>query len=1076
MENGELSGQLLRDSNDSLNLGDILVTAFQSSAGASPPISDMDYDRLFALDDDYRGVYDWEQFRVVQNPNQSGFWNARYYSEPEFPMWQINQYESLVPHQQQTQQTSHAINTGRDHPSTFQNSNINNNSVIEIDSEEGQGSSNKSSSTFRKKIIKDNLDLENVNKKLTASSSSATVRSPSLVERFINEAKLRPPNLNPAQHHGVKNEPHIMGNSTESLNVQSLSSMCSPSSLEQDTQLMKDKNIRTILKRKANDVPLLPNQHHTSNHTISNNNNDYDESSHHDLINLSNVQPSSSASSLCNNSAVVAKVEKQPCVCIDCFPSLGTQKHDKMKNKPKNEIRSSETLKIEEKHKIEEPVAGPSGLNLSKKTNCDNKTFARQAKYYADSSDSDDDFYIDLSKSDKKSNQKLDIMCDVNNSSSSASINNNQNSSLKKQKLDPPLIDYVDQSVFQPSAIYTNNSSTTFEPLGSTLKTESNNLSHQLASTSNAIHKCESSSSTNDNSNDKRTGFMDVLTAPDLQLDWVSSSSSNEDSDDDVILVDPTSPQSNPIDLTLDSEDEYDASAAGSSSGNINLDRNKSSSSSARTDGENAMNSYYKTNATTSGGETSGRRRPFLNIDYVNHDIYPTPAPGLPQITNDYLSCPYLQQERQQLREQLQSEEYTPYYAYRRPHPPIPAVVDPNVVIPPNPHSNLCRYRRRSRLRQLPAFVRMRLQHNNGETLPTCATVPPILSPIDNSGRNAPPPPDVSPNSLSSIRNIVVDEVDNIYDVNMDGNTNRIPVPLPTPPPTWRTWYQGPRSTQRRDVGWPRSPWITPNSHRAHCRLGRHYGLIPNGPPPYPVHENLWNIQQNTQELHRRLMTPLNLSTNTRQHNDQGRSYYCGSCDRRHLLNNLRRRNLPRDVPDEFHNSAHTLYEITRVLPAHSCNHAHIPNRTNVQHDASLFLYATPPTTHQPQVHLSIGLSPTEIDLSSHTSNLITRLNHFVRVIEASSSNGNRGATQDIIERNTFPHKYKRVRRISSTDDDESEKCTICLCQFEVENDVRRLPCMHLFHLDCVDQWLVTNKHCPICRVDIETHLNKDSI
>lgn len=34
---------------------------------------------------------------------------------------------------------------------------------------------------------------------------------------------------------------------------------------------------------------------------------------------------------------------------------------------------------------------------------------------------------------------------------------------------------------------------------------------------------------------------------------------------------------------------------------------------------------------------------------------------------------------------------------------------------------------------------------------------------------------------------------------------------------------------------------------------------------------------------------------------------------------------------------------------------------------------------------------------------------------------------------------------------------------------------MHLFHRDCVDQWLVTSKHCPICRVDIETHLNKDT-
>lgn len=32
---------------------------------------------------------------------------------------------------------------------------------------------------------------------------------------------------------------------------------------------------------------------------------------------------------------------------------------------------------------------------------------------------------------------------------------------------------------------------------------------------------------------------------------------------------------------------------------------------------------------------------------------------------------------------------------------------------------------------------------------------------------------------------------------------------------------------------------------------------------------------------------------------------------------------------------------------------------------------------------------------------------------------------------------------------------------------------MHLFHVECVDQWLTTNKRCPICRVDIEEHLKE---
>lgn len=86
----------------------------------------------------------------------------------------------------------------------------------------------------------------------------------------------------------------------------------------------------------------------------------------------------------------------------------------------------------------------------------------------------------------------------------------------------------------------------------------------------------------------------------------------------------------------------------------------------------------------------------------------------------------------------------------------------------------------------------------------------------------------------------------------------------------------------------------------------------------------------------------------------------------------------------------------------------------------------------------------------------------------------NRGASQDTIERFTFPHKYKRVKRAMDELEDTTEKCTICLSEFEDSEDVRRLPCMHLFHVECVDQWLSSNKRCPICRVDIETNLNKD--
>ncbi|KAJ8247888.1 hypothetical protein GJAV_G00251720 [Gymnothorax javanicus] len=93
----------------------------------------------------------------------------------------------------------------------------------------------------------------------------------------------------------------------------------------------------------------------------------------------------------------------------------------------------------------------------------------------------------------------------------------------------------------------------------------------------------------------------------------------------------------------------------------------------------------------------------------------------------------------------------------------------------------------------------------------------------------------------------------------------------------------------------------------------------------------------------------------------------------------------------------------------------------------------------------------------------------------------NRGASQETIESCTFPHKYKRRVLVSQQDEvegaeeDTEEKCTICLSALEEDEDVRRLPCMHLFHQLCVDQWLLTKKQCPICRVDIEAKLPDES-
>jgi len=52
----------------------------------------------------------------------------------------------------------------------------------------------------------------------------------------------------------------------------------------------------------------------------------------------------------------------------------------------------------------------------------------------------------------------------------------------------------------------------------------------------------------------------------------------------------------------------------------------------------------------------------------------------------------------------------------------------------------------------------------------------------------------------------------------------------------------------------------------------------------------------------------------------------------------------------------------------------------------------------------------------------------------------------------------------SSSHNPEKSLCLICQCDFENGETLKRLPCNHDFHRDCIDQWLNSHNECPVCR------------
>ncbi|KAK7337809.1 hypothetical protein VNO77_18396 [Canavalia gladiata] len=76
-----------------------------------------------------------------------------------------------------------------------------------------------------------------------------------------------------------------------------------------------------------------------------------------------------------------------------------------------------------------------------------------------------------------------------------------------------------------------------------------------------------------------------------------------------------------------------------------------------------------------------------------------------------------------------------------------------------------------------------------------------------------------------------------------------------------------------------------------------------------------------------------------------------------------------------------------------------------------------------------------------------------------------RGLEQAVIE--TFPileYSEVKIHKIGK----EVLECAVCLCEFEDTETLRLIPkCDHVFHPECIDEWLASHTTCPVCRANL---------
>lgn len=92
---------------------------------------------------------------------------------------------------------------------------------------------------------------------------------------------------------------------------------------------------------------------------------------------------------------------------------------------------------------------------------------------------------------------------------------------------------------------------------------------------------------------------------------------------------------------------------------------------------------------------------------------------------------------------------------------------------------------------------------------------------------------------------------------------------------------------------------------------------------------------------------------------------------------------------------------------------------------------------------------------------VLAMLERIIRVIEGGREQREHERLQQALERMPPPTSYG----IHETESRFRGECSICLEEYVTGDWCREFPvCSHIYHSNCIDEWLKKNPTCPVCR------------